>query len=124
MTVSPPARPHAPSTTAKSRSAWTVLVWKKEFADTWKLSPPSDARMWSRPRSRCSSVPTATLAFFAFTLSTTLAVSGTRAASRSATGPNASTSGAVATMFTIASPVDRPSRSDTKRRSPAPESWS
>src|SRR2546427_94432 len=39
MTVSSPSSPHAASTTAKSRSACTVLVWKKEVADTWRLRP-------------------------------------------------------------------------------------
>src|SRR5207253_1310697 len=41
-----------------------------------------------------------------------------------ATGTSVSTSGAEATMFTIASPVRRPSRTLAKRRSPVPESWS
>ena len=74
--------------------------------------------MWSRPSSRCSSLPTATLDFVSLTLSTTLAVAGTRARRASATGTSVSTSAAEATTFTIASPVRCPSRTATKRSSP------
>ena len=42
----------------------------------------------------------------------------------SATGASASTSGAAATMLTMASPVRCPSRSVTKRSRPSPVSWS
>jgi len=45
MTVSAPESSHAASTTANSRSACTVFVWKNELADTWNVSPPSDSRM-------------------------------------------------------------------------------
>jgi hypothetical protein len=103
---------------AKSRSACTVLVWKNELAEIWNVTPSRDSVMCSRPSSTCSSVPTATLALRSFTLSSTLAVAGTRAFSAWAIGTSAGTSGALVTTLTIASPVRRPSRSVTKRRSP------
>ncbi len=78
-----------PATSAKSRSACRVFVWKNEFAEIWKSTSPRRSVIVSRPSSRCSSVPTATLAFLAFTFSTTLAVAGTRARRCSATGASA-----------------------------------
>src|SRR6266540_803018 len=122
--VSSPVRPAESSTRAKSRSACAVLVWKKELAETWNRSPPTDSRMWSRPPRRCSSTPTATLAFLGLTFITTLVVRGTRAASRAARGASSDTAGEDVTILTMLSPVRDPSRSMRKRRSPSPESCS
>ena len=101
-----------------------MFVWKNELAETAKCTPLSDSVMWSRPSSRCSSLPTATLAFLALTLSTTLAVAGVRSRSASATGIRAATSGAEATTLTMAWLVRRPSRRVRKRSRPRSVCWS
>jgi hypothetical protein len=100
------------------------LVWKKELAETWKVRPPTPSRMWSRPPSRCSSTPTATLAFFGFTFIITLVVPGSRAARRAASGASSETAGAEVTTLVISSPVCLPSRSIRKRSRPSPVSCS
>ena len=61
-TPRPPARTAArPARCSSGRTSWPT---------PGSRTPPSDSVMWSRPSSRCSSLPTATLAFLAFTFST------------------------------------------------------